>query len=349
MLLIMFVEARGIFSSQCANETVMSVRIPTLDEIEALLDADDWQEKVGAWMGKMDKCEALSEGDMMDLCDRVKDVLIEENTIVELPAPITVVGDIHGQFYDLLHMFKESGDPRSMSYVFLGDYVDRGYYSLQTLTYLFLLKVQYPDHISLVRGNHEARSVSQVYGFYDECIKQYGDGNIWRNCCEVFDLLPLGAIVDDRVLCVHGGLSPDVDTLDDMRAIYRLNDVQKTGAMCDILWSDPEEDMLRDWVANPRGCGWLFGSRPTKQFNLSNNISFIARAHQLVMDGYAYMFDNELITIWSAPNYCYKCANSAAVLHIGTDGSEEVQIYDACPKNERTVPDWKKIESQYFL
>eukprot|EP01126_Amoeba_proteus_P064307 TRINITY_DN898_c0_g1_i18.p2 TRINITY_DN898_c0_g1~~TRINITY_DN898_c0_g1_i18.p2 ORF type:complete len:134 (-),score=20.23 TRINITY_DN898_c0_g1_i18:150-551(-) len=133
-----------------------------------------------------------------------------------------------------------------------------------------------------------------------------------------------------------------------MRNIFRFREVPRSGSMCDIVWSDPEENLAGDWEVNPRGCGWLFGCKPCKDFNIQNNLDFIARAHQLVMEGFCYMFDNELITVWSAPNYCYKCANSAAVLHIGDDGSEEVQIYDAAPPSERTVPKWK-TESSYFL
>lgn len=149
-------------------------------------------------------------------------------------------GDIHGQFYDLKELFKVGGDVPETSYLFMGDFVDRGYYSVETFLLLLALKVRYPDRITLIRGNHESRQITQVYGFYDECMRKYGSPAVWRYCTEIFDYLSLSAIIDGRIFCVHGGLSPSIQYLDQIRSIDRKQEVPHDGPMCDLLWSDPE-------------------------------------------------------------------------------------------------------------
>lgn len=335
-------------------------------------------------------------------------------------APVTICGDIHGQFHDLMELFRVGGDVPDTNYLFMGDFVDRGFYSLESFLLLLCLKVRYPDRMTLIRGNHESRQITTVYGFYDECIRKYGSANVWRYCCEVFDYLALGALIlgastdvptlpsvtdtmdtettlpdaDEEVecevlnaqgevtsrtlrqrfanmslssqsqnrlsagsdvdtaspsissldqapssvgntalttydkplttttgavLCVHGGLSPLIDTVDKIRLIDRKQEVPHEGAMCDLLWSDPDE--IEGWGLSPRGAGFLFGGDIVRNFNHNNDLSLIARAHQLVMEGYKEMFDKMIVTVWSAPNYCYRCGNVAAILELGEDGS----------------------------
>jgi serine/threonine-protein phosphatase 4 catalytic subunit len=124
--------------------------------------------------------------------------------------------------------------------LFLGDFVDRGFYSVETFLLLLALKVRYPDKIALIRGNHESRQITQVYGFYDECMRKYGSANVWRYCTEIFDYLSLAALVEEKVFCVHGGLSPDIQQMDEIRAIDRKQEVPHEGGMCDLMWSDPD-------------------------------------------------------------------------------------------------------------
>ena len=145
------------------------------------------------------------------------------------------------------------------NFIFLGDFVDRGYFSLETFTLLMCLKAKFPDRVTLVRGNHESRQITQVYGFYEECQTKYGNASVWKSCCQVFDFLALAAIVDGKVLCVHGGLSPEIRTLDQIRVVARAQEIPHEGAFCDLVWSDPEE--VDTWAVSPRGAGWLFGDK----------------------------------------------------------------------------------------
>jgi diadenosine tetraphosphatase ApaH/serine/threonine PP2A family protein phosphatase len=401
-----------------------------------------------------------------------------------------------------MELFRVGGDVPDTNYLFmgtqdhsdiksicrltliLGDFVDRGFYSLESFLLLLCLKVRYPDRITLIRGNHESRQITTVYGFYDECLRKYGSANVWRYaclrrsygqdlrclryCCEVFDYLALGALVtgastsleptqaefagepssqatcptdeDDieieilnsegniinqfprsaptdpspqkigssspivtpnrtgpagtgasgyssgtaanesgAVLCVHGGLSPLIDTIDKIRLLDRKQEVPHEGAMCDLLWSDPDE--IDGWGLSPRGAGFLFGADIVKCFNYKNDLSLIARAHQLVMEGFKEMFDSRIVTVWSAPNYCYRCGNVAAILELGEEGANggfvrrgngdagrclglvggagkeertrwgpgrRYRVFEAAPQDSRGMPA-KKPVADYFL
>jgi serine/threonine-protein phosphatase 4 catalytic subunit len=174
--------------------------------------------------------------------------------------------------------------------------------------------VRYPDRITLIRGNHESRQITQVYGFYDECLRKYGSVNVWRYCTEIFDYLSLSAIIENKIFCVHGGLSPSINTLDQIRIIDRKQEVPQDGAMCDLMWSDPED--IDGWGLSPRGAGYLFGGDVVEKYNHTNSLNLICRAHQLVMEGYKCMFNDALVTVWSAPNYCYRCGNVASILEL---------------------------------
>uniref|UniRef100_A0A2M4CWP4 Serine/threonine-protein phosphatase n=1 Tax=Anopheles darlingi TaxID=43151 RepID=A0A2M4CWP4_ANODA len=273
-------------------------------------------------------------------------ILKAESTMIDIEAPVTVCGDIHGQFYDLKELFKVGGDVPETNYLFMGDFVDRGYYSVETFLLLLALKVRYPDRITLIRGNHESRQITQVYGFYDECIRKYGSVTVWRYCTEIFDYLSLSAIIDGKIFCVHGGLSPSIQYLDQIRSIDRKQEVPHDGPMCDLLWSDPED--THGWGVSPRGAGYLFGSDVVSQFNAANDIDMICRAHQLVMEGYKWHFNETVLTVWSAPNYCYRCGNVAAILELNENLQRDFTIFEAAPQESRIIPS-KKPSADYFL
>ncbi|KAJ1444298.1 Metallo-dependent phosphatase-like protein [Pelagophyceae sp. CCMP2097] len=301
---------------------------------------------VDAAIAALQRCEALPEAHVQQLCEMAKEILVDESNVQRVDAPVTICGDIHGQFYDLLELFRVGGECPSRNYLFLGDFVDRGHYSVETFLLLLALKVRYPDRITLIRGNHESRQITQVYGFYDECVRKYGSVNVWKYCTEIFDFLSLSAIIDGRVFCVHGGLSPSVNTLDQIRTIDRKQEVPHDGAMCDLMWSDPEE--ISGWGLSPRGAGYLFGGDVVQKFNETNALTLIARAHQLVMEGHKPLFNNALVTVWSAPNYCYRCGNVAAILELDENLQQNYQIFEAAPQETRGVPQ-KDPATEYFL
>lgn len=244
-------------------------------------------------------------------------------------------------------LFKIGGKCPETNYLFLGDFVDRGYYSVETFLLLLALKVRYPNRIFLVRGNHESRQITQVYGFYEECIKKYGNTEVWNYCTDVFDCISLSAVINNEIFCVHGGLSKGIDTLDEIDELHRFQEVPHEGHMCNLLWSDPEDIPGGEWTLSPRGAGYLFGGEQVKKWNETNGLSLLARAHQLVMDGYKYMFDETLVTIWSAPNYCYRCGNIAAILELDENLNRRFKIFDA--PNERGGGGSSNTQMEYFL
>jgi len=297
------------------------------------------------WLAKVKKCEHLKESELKQLCDRVKEIMMEESNVQPVNAPVIVCGDIHGQFYDLMELFAQGGAIPHTNYVFMGDFVDRGHHSVETLQLLLCYKARYPEAITLLRGNHECRQVTQVYGFYDECFRKYGSANAWKYCTEVFDYMTLAAVIDGGILCVHGGLSPNLTTLDQIRLIERNQEIPHEGPFCDLMWSDPED--IETWAVSQRGAGWLFGSKVTAQFNHVNGLQLICRAHQLVQEGYKYMFpEKSLITVWSAPNYCYRCGNIASILQFDDFLDRTIKIFKEV--DESGKPATAKAGIQYF-
>lgn len=268
------------------------------------------------------KCVPLPEADVKSLCTKAQEILSEESNVQPVRSPVTVCGDIHGQFQDLLELFRIGGNCPETNYLFMGDYVDRGYHSVETATLLVALKVRYKDRITILRGNHESRQITQVYahtlsssshgvsryGFYDECLRKYGNSNVWRYFTDLFDYLPLTGLVENEVFCLHGGLSPTLDTLDHIRSLDRVQEVPHEGPMCDLLWSDPDDRC--GWGISPRGAGYTFGQDISEQFNHTNGLTLISRAHQLVMEGYNWSHEKNVVTIFSAPNYCYRCGRT---------------------------------------
>eukprot|EP01087_Luapelamoeba_hula_P024466 TRINITY_DN9322_c0_g1_i1.p1 TRINITY_DN9322_c0_g1~~TRINITY_DN9322_c0_g1_i1.p1 ORF type:complete len:308 (+),score=25.44 TRINITY_DN9322_c0_g1_i1:62-985(+) len=301
---------------------------------------------VDGWIEQLKRCEYIKESEVKALCAKAREILIEESNVQKVQSPVTICGDIHGQFYDLRELFKIGGECPQTNYLFLGDFVDRGFNSVETFLLLIALKVRYPDRMTLIRGNHESRQITQVYGFYDECLRKYRSVNVWRYCTEIFDYLSLAAMIDEKVFCVHGGLSPSINTLDQIRAIDRKQEVPHEGPMCDLLWSDPEE--IDGWGLSPRGAGYLFGSDVVAQFNQTNSVELICRAHQLVMEGYKHMFGETLVTVWSAPNYCYRCGNVAAILELDEHLNRNFKIFEAAPQDVRGIPA-KQPTPDYFL
>lgn len=369
----------------------------------------------------LDEClEYLYEGKILPpitveyICNALKELLIQDPNVLILKSPITVVGDIHGQFHDLKMIFdKIGGRIPDTNYLFLGDYVDRGLYSLETIMLLFVLKLRYPNRIHLLRGNHESRQITQSYGFYMEVLTKYqeyedklnskwtklidqfvskkpslttqlenmhldGDDSdssekhdlgrgVYQNIASVFDYLSLCALVDDEIFCVHGGLSPNIQFIDQINLIDRFKEIPHDGPMADLVWSDPDTSMGtspsifgngtgsrwaetkntnrktsrafmhgqsisggdENFEISSRGAGYIFSKNIVEIFCQRNRIKKIFRAHQLCQEGVLDLFDGLLTTVWSAPNYCYRCGNKAVIVEINGVDKYFYNVFEA--------------------
>lgn len=310
--------------------------LPDLNESELQRHQDD------LFNGK-----GLTEKEIERLCNKAREILSREENVPSVPAPVTIVGDIHGQLYDLMELFKIGGGLPHTNYLFMGDYVDRGYYSVECVTIVVLMKVRWPHRIHILRGNHESRQITQVYGFYDECLRKYNGGAVWRMYTDLFDWLPLAATVESQIFCPHGGLSPSIDTIDQVKVIERVNEVPHEGPVCDLMWSDPDD--RSGWGISPRGAGYTFGADISESFTRSNRLSFIARAHQLVMEGYNWAHPELCVTLFSAPNYCYRCGNQAAILEVDEHLNRKFIQFDPAPRRGSDVMEVSVKVPQYFL
>ena len=256
----------------------------------------------------------LKDEEIRFLIDKSQAIIREQKMLVELEAPLHVCGDIHGQYYDLLRIFEHCGYPGEYNYLFLGDYVDRGKQSLETICLLLCYKIKYPEKVTLLRGNHESSVTNRIYGFYDECKRRY-NVKLWKSFTELFNFLPVAALIDDKILCMHGGLSPDLKSINNITEIQRPTDIPDTGLLCDLLWSDPDKEAT-EYDENDRGVSVIFGEKVVTDFNKKNDLDLIIRAHQVVDDGYEFFANRQLITIFSAPNYCGEFDNSAGIMII---------------------------------
>ncbi|KAJ7098257.1 Metallo-dependent phosphatase-like protein [Mycena epipterygia] len=267
----------------------------------------------------------LSEEQALFILAKGTEMLRREPNVLSVDAPITVCGDIHGQYYDLMKLFEVGGSPADTRYLFLGDYVDRGYFSIECVLYLWSLKIWYPDTLFLLRGNHECRHLTDYFTFKLECKHKYSE-RIYDACMDSFCALPLAAVMNKQFLCIHGGLSPELNTLDDIRAIDRFREPPTQGLMCDILWADPVEDFGTEKTTDSflhnhvRGCSYFFTYQAACQFLERNNLLSIIRAHEAQDAGYRMYRKTKstgfpsVMTIFSAPNYLDVYNNKAAVL-----------------------------------
>ncbi|KAF2125449.1 Metallo-dependent phosphatase [Dothidotthia symphoricarpi CBS 119687] len=267
----------------------------------------------------------LTEQQALWILKKGSEVLRAEPNLLEMDAPITVCGDVHGQYYDLMKLFEVGGDPAETRYLFLGDYVDRGYFSIECVLYLWSLKIWYPNTLWLLRGNHECRHLTDYFTFKLECKHKYSEA-VYEACMDSFCALPLAAVMNKQFLCIHGGLSPELHTLDDLKSIDRFREPPTHGLMCDILWADPLEEFGQEktndfFIHNHvRGCSYFFSYPAACAFLEKNNLLSIIRAHEAQDAGYRMYRKTRttgfpsVMTIFSAPNYLDVYNNKAAVL-----------------------------------
>ncbi|KAK6935448.1 Serine-threonine protein phosphatase, N-terminal, partial [Dillenia turbinata] len=247
-----------------------------------------------------------------------------------LPFCSTSAGDVHGQYSDLLRLFEYGGFPPEANYLFLGDYVDRGKQSIETICLLLAYKIKYKENFFLLRGNHECASINRIYGFYDECKRRF-NVRLWKTFTDCFNCLPVAALIDEKIICMHGGLSPDLKNLDQIRNIARPVDVPDQGLLCDLLWADPDKE-LEGWGENDRGVSYTFGADKVAEFLQKHDLDLICRAHQVVEDGYEFFAKRQLVTVFSAPNYCGEFDNAGAMMSVDDTLTCSFQILKSSDK-----------------
>lgn len=279
------------------------------DFIQRLLDA--------GYSGKRTKSVCLKNNEIQSVCAKAREIFLLQPSLLELSPPVKVVGDVHGQYSDLIRVFTKCGFPPLTNYLFLGDYVDRGKQSLETILLLLCYKIKYPENFFLLRGNHECANVTRVYGFYDEC-KRRCNIKTWKLFIDTFNTLPIAAIVAGKIFCVHGGLSPVLNSMDEIRNIVRPTDVPDFGLLNDLLWSDPA-DTVNEWEDNERGVSYVFSRVAINKFLQKFGFDLVCRAHMVVEDGYEFFNDRTLVTVFSAPNYCGEFDNWGAVMSVSEE------------------------------
>ncbi|XP_027157612.1 serine/threonine-protein phosphatase BSL3 isoform X2 [Coffea eugenioides] len=273
----------------------------------------------------------LDCNEIADLCDSAERIFSSEPTVLQLKAPIKIFGDLHGQFGDLMRLFDEYGSPSTagdiayIDYLFLGDYVDRGQHSLETITLLLALKVEYPHNVHLIRGNHEAADINALFGFRIECIERMGERDgiwAWHRINRLFNWLPLAALIEKKIICMHGGIGRSINHVEQIESIQRPITMEAGSiVLMDLLWSDPtENDSVEGLRPNARGPGLVtFGPDRVMEFCNNNDLQLIVRAHECVMDGFERFAQGHLITLFSATNYCGTANNAGAILVLGRD------------------------------
>lgn len=305
------------------------------------LDLDQCLEQL--YQGKL-----LNELVLKQLCFKFKELLIKDSNIVHVQTPVTVVGDIHGQFYDLIEIFNIGGFPPDTNYLFLGDYVDRGSHSIETISLLVVLKLKYPSRITLIRGNHESRQITTNYGFYTECLNKYGaSSQVWQYFTDIFDYLVLLCTIDNSIFCIHGGLSPNIQTINSILVIDRFKEIPHDGPMADLVWSDPDLDLLNFQISS-RGAGYQFGLNIVNKFLSINGFNKILRAHQLCNEGFQIFWGGKVTTVWSAPNYCYRCGNKLSIMEVFNSSNDEnsylFNVFDASPDSDK---EFKRLFTEF--
>ncbi|XP_029107204.1 serine/threonine-protein phosphatase PP1-beta catalytic subunit-like isoform X2 [Scleropages formosus] len=228
------------------------------------------------------KIVQMTEAEVRGLCIKSREIFLSQPILLELEAPLKIC--------------------------------DRGKQSLETICLLLAYKIKYPENFFLLRGNHECASINRIYGFYDECKRRFNI-KLWKTFTDCFNCLPIAAIIDEKIFCCHGGLSPDLQSMEQIRRIMRPTDVPDTGLLCDLLWSDPDKD-VQGWGENDRGVSFTFGADVVSKFLNRHDLDLICRAHQVVEDGYEFFAKRQLVTLFSAPNYCGEFDNAGGMMSV---------------------------------
>ena len=292
----------------------------------------------------------ISISEITYICDKALDAVRMESIQLDLKSEIIIVGDLHGHFLDLLRIFKNYGFPPKTNYLFLGDYVDRGEFSIETVTLLCLLKGMYPKNVFLIRGNHEFDSLCRYSGFYGEINDLYGTSahDVYHRFLDIFSYLPISAIIDNKYICVHGGLGPKLTCLKQLREFQRpLLDYDEE-VLDALLWSDPSST-VDYYETSTRGSGFFYGKQAVIQFLQNTKLDVIIRGHECVQNGVNIDFGGKLITVFSASNYCGLVGNNSGVLLIKTDGTYQALILPSLGYPRRQKPQSVKVTTPALI
>lgn len=277
-------------------------------------------ENIDELINKISNNGLLSKQEFKKVFLKAKDILGKRENIAIIKSPLIVCGCINAHFEELKDIFNICGNISETKYLFLGDYVGRGWNGLSTFILLILYLIKYPNNLVFLRGNHDSRTFSRMYGLYNECLQKYSNKyeaeDIYNMINELFDLLQLAAIVDNKYFCIHGGLSPDLKKLEEINKLERKKEIPENGIITDLIWSDPNEE-VDEYVPSKKGAGQFYGEKAVQNFLKENsNIEMIIRSHELVDNGYKYQFNNKLLTVFSAPNYGERLDNIGSILKI---------------------------------
>jgi serine/threonine-protein phosphatase PP1 catalytic subunit len=278
----------------------------------------------------------VGEEELQQLCQLARDAFISQPTLLELDTPLIVCGDTHGQYSDVLRIFDKSGFPPDSNYLFLGDYVDRGRQNIETISLMFCYKIKYSNNFFLLRGNHECAAINRVYGFFEECTRRYKSTRLWLAFQDAFNCLPLSCLIGGKILCMHGGLSPKLTSIDQLRKLPRPQSPTSPSMTIDLLWSDPDQ-WAKGWQTNTRGVSYVFGRDVVVDACANLGIDLIVRAHQVVQDGYEFFANRKLVTIFSAPHYCGEFDNSGGSMKIDENLTCSFTTYRPASKAARIV------------
>ena len=289
----------------------------------------------------------LKQDVILEILNKVEKIFSEEPVLIDVPSGVHVVGDIHGNIDDLLRIFDQTGYPPEEKFVFLGDYEDRGKYGLEVLILLFSLKVKFPEHIFMIRGNHEILHVSENYGFHYECQTKY-TSTLFYHIHQVFNKLPFVALIAKRIICVHGGISPQLQKIKTLRNMTKCADLSENSLLSDILWSDPRE-IDKEFVNSDRGIGYYFNSTALKNFLKANKLDLLIRSHELC-NGYNFPYQDteQCITVFSNTDYVGR-KNDSSIINVSSCLNVTVTNFPYLPLDKKkevkpVIPKWLTAE-----
>ncbi len=287
-----------------------SVSPPTVFSLDALI-----ARFLSARKSKPGTPVAVFSTEAEALCEAAHKVLLSQPALLELEAPVNVCGSINGQFCDLLRVFEFGKFPPESNYLFLGDYADLGPQGLETICLLLAYKVKYPHKVFLLRGEHECASISRVRGFYDECKRRFGTVRQWKQFVSCFDCLPVAALIDVKIFCTHSGISPELESMEQLRKIVRPADIPSCGLESDLIHSIPDM-RVQGWAEYSGHPGYRFGKDAVTQFVKRHDLDLVCRSHEMVEEGYAFAADKLMVTIFGAANFKGEFDNSAGFMVI---------------------------------